>query len=280
MPFGKIFGALATSIGPSLVKGLAGKMGLGSNMQDAMGGAVAPMLKVAGIPTPGSGRQLGMDAREYYKNAFPGLNPWEHAGAGNPAGQIGAVKESGRIQERMQEKQLATQEKVAEIGAEASVTSAAIAHGPDAVASIGRHRRGEPLKPYHTPSTIAKAKLKSELAKIDAEERVTSAEADLKEATAKYAELLAQYGITEAAAPNLWAALKNMSAIAAQKAQDQKRDPLTNRKRSEAWKRWRQELRRFFTGRAQPTTHSPMKFGPQPSSTPGAFKGSTHYKNQ
>ncbi len=71
---------------------------------------------VGGITGPGGGSQAGTSAREYYDEAFPGTNPWERLGAGNPIGALGSAainaqtaKRNVDVQTRAQTQNVVTQ---------------------------------------------------------------------------------------------------------------------------------------------------------------------------
>lgn len=85
------------------------------------------------------GSAAGRQARNYYKAAFPGTNPWEHLGAGNPAGQMQAAARNNSVQERMQARDLKTKEKIAGIQANTQLATASIgAQAPNIMARIAR----------------------------------------------------------------------------------------------------------------------------------------------
>lgn len=75
-----------------------------------------------GIPLPPkTGAELGTDAAAYYSTAFPGTNPWERLGAGNPAGAVETSQIAAKQQQRgieaqlfMQQRELNTRKDVAE----------------------------------------------------------------------------------------------------------------------------------------------------------------------
>lgn len=89
------YGALAGGV----IGGAAGGFGVGG---------------VAGGPTSAGGitggRRSGQEASEYYDAAFPGTNPWERLGAGNPMGQMVAANVASKTQMRNVDRQTSTQQ--------------------------------------------------------------------------------------------------------------------------------------------------------------------------
>lgn len=81
-----------------------------------------------GIPLPGkTGSELGQDASDFFDKAFPGTNPWERLGTGNPAGSVESSQISAKQQQRalqgqeiMQRRELGTRMQIAQMNAEAS----------------------------------------------------------------------------------------------------------------------------------------------------------------
>lgn len=62
-----------------------------------LSGAFSPS-SVGGIT--GQGGELGEEARKYYDQAFPGTNPWERLGSGNPMGQMGSAGLTAKAQQQ------------------------------------------------------------------------------------------------------------------------------------------------------------------------------------
>ncbi|AJK28292.1 putative minor spike protein [Eel River basin pequenovirus] len=266
MPFGKILGALATSIGPKLIEGLAGKAGLSSGMAEAAGSAVPAMTKIAGIPLPGHGAMAGQDAAAFMDKAYPGTNPWERLGA-NAGASIGAAEKTTKSQERMQEKELATRKQVARIQAGATTEAAAIAHGPDAVTSISGRR----VDPFDTRTQQDRERLPHEIGKIIQDTRLTRGQATIEEAKAKIADLLAQAGLTKDQYPNLYTALANIGKAGTEKARDGGKRKVTRPEQSKAWTGFIRELRALVTGKAK-------SFKERRAPIITTVPGSTHYK--
>jgi len=70
----------------------------------AFGGAVGTALagsSAQGLTVPKTGGAQGVQAREYYNEAFPGTNPWERLGAGNPIGQAMTAQVQDNSSKRM-----------------------------------------------------------------------------------------------------------------------------------------------------------------------------------
>ncbi len=71
-----------------------------------------------------------------HDTAFPGTNPWERLGAGNPSGQVSVTDQQtkqknrdAKLQATVQTAQQSTQKEVAQIAANAHIQSAQIAAG-------------------------------------------------------------------------------------------------------------------------------------------------------
>ena len=94
----------------------------------SLGGRVAD--RVFPADSKESGGSLGQGAKDYYDAAFPGTNPWERLGAGNPQGQV----EVAHQQQKQKNKELhtasQTQTNVAKIHAQAQVKAAEISANP------------------------------------------------------------------------------------------------------------------------------------------------------
>lgn len=76
------------------------------------------------------GAERGGEARDYYDQAFPGTNPWERLGAGNPMGQLGAAEIGAKAQKHNVSVQARTQENVAKIQAAGAANVANIHNVP------------------------------------------------------------------------------------------------------------------------------------------------------
>ncbi|AJK28269.1 putative minor capsid protein [Eel River basin pequenovirus] len=150
--------------------------------------SIGPMIgKIAGIPMPGdprTGADLGKDARAYFDEAFPGTNPWERLGSSYGGGAVEVAKQQTKSQEQLQARELRTREKIAKIQARAQTTSAAVAHGPEAVTALDSFSRTGRVGNFNTPTTIAWKKLQPELDNIAADTRLkqTGAYKNMQEA--------------------------------------------------------------------------------------------------
>lgn len=84
---------------------------------------------IGGITGPGGGAKAGTEARGYYDEAFPGTNPWERLGAGNPIGQIASAGVAGKVAARNMDVQARTATSVANIQAGSAANVATIHAG-------------------------------------------------------------------------------------------------------------------------------------------------------
>lgn len=269
MPFAQMAAALGTTLGGKLVgKGLEAA-GVGPEMANATGESVAPMMKIAGIPTPGTGAMLGQDAKAYMDKAFPGTNPWERLGASYPGASVDAAQTNVKGQKEMQEKELKTRKDIARIQADATTQAASIAHGPAAVSAVDRFRNNGDIGEFDTPTTIAVRKVESEIAKLEAETRallagevktlydaiVSQNEAKMKQALAQYDKKIAELEVTNRLTQNNRGTVYNLGKY----LKDYVNDSINKYK---FWSR----------GKTAPI--------PLQRSAPGKVRGSTHYKNQ
>ena len=268
MPFGKILGALATSIGPKIVEGLGGKMGMSNEYAQAAGSAVPAMTKIAGIPLPGQGASLGQDMKAYMDKAFPGTNPWERLGSQYAGAGVESAKVSTKSQEKMQVKELASRERIAKIQAGATTEAAAIAHGPDAVTSIS----GRKVDPYDTTTQQARERLPHEIAKLVEEGKLTGSQATIEKAKAQIADALAAAGLTKEQFPNLYASLANIGKGVAKSSAGGTKRKVTTQNRNKAWNTFVKELQRLLSGNAK-------SFNERRAPVITSVPGSTHYKN-
>ena len=94
----------------------------------SLGGRVAD--KVFPADSKESGGSLGQGAKDYYDAAFPGTNPWERLGAGNPQGQVDVAHQQAKQKNKELHTAAQTQTNVAKIHADAQVQSAQIAANP------------------------------------------------------------------------------------------------------------------------------------------------------
>ena len=109
-------------------------MGFFSSIGANLGAQLSDRL----FPSAGadSGQRLGARANAYYDEAFPGTNPWERLGAGNPSGQTSVANQQikqrnkdAKLQASVQTQQQRTQKEVAQIQAQAHIESARISAG-------------------------------------------------------------------------------------------------------------------------------------------------------
>ena len=118
--FAKAAPFIGAGVGFMAGGGLAGAS-VGYNLGGQVGSALGPSSSggITGV-VPGSGRASGTEARDYYDEAFPGTNPWERLGAGNPMGQMAAAGLSAETARRNVDKQVGTQQSIAALHAAAS----------------------------------------------------------------------------------------------------------------------------------------------------------------
>ncbi len=170
-------GWTTTSQGPSggFWRGLAktavtgAATAFGGPIAGAAGGMVAD--KIFGIPNPGkTGGALGSDARAYMDQAYPGTNPWERLGApGYNAAGVESAKQTGRVQQKMQARQLGTQVQVAQIAAGAHVEAARTSVAPAAMkapAEMALIKQERLLSIAKTAMEGSRAELEGALAKL------------------------------------------------------------------------------------------------------------------
>jgi hypothetical protein len=142
--------------------------------------------KVPGIATPGStiepltGAQQGQQTRDYLENAFPGLTPWEHAGANSAQGAMQSSSTQARTQKEMQERELKTkllmQEaelnnrvNVADKQARASVIGSASQYGANGIVEATKALDGATPEQFNTMVTLANKKVEYEISKLKTE---------------------------------------------------------------------------------------------------------------
>ena len=94
----------------------------------SLGGRVADQVFPA--DSKESGGSLGQGAKDYYDAAFPGTNPWERLGAGNPQGQVDVAHQQAKQKNKELHTASQTQLKTAQIHANAQVKSAQISANP------------------------------------------------------------------------------------------------------------------------------------------------------
>lgn len=164
---------------------------------------------IQGIPMPWdkTASQQGKDMRSMMENAFPGTSVWDRLGAGG-AGTAQSITGQQQIktQERLQRNELRSKERIARLQADTSLRVAGVAHGSNALDEINTHlRTGLPVRHFDSMTSLARQKLPSELARIQAETGLTlkqirtevertrqvAANATIDEAMASWADFLA-----------------------------------------------------------------------------------------
>lgn len=130
---------------------------------------------VGGITGPGTGAATGVEAREYYDEAFPGTNPWERLGAGNPMGAIMSAGIQAETSRKNVKDQVRSQQTIAGIQAGAQLSASNIqAKAATDVATIHAGPAGR-------QATTAEGGLVVQRGKLDVERRhVTVAEDQVK----------------------------------------------------------------------------------------------------
>lgn len=109
---------------------------IGSSVSSISGMLGGP-TSIGGITGPPSGRESGQQAAGYYDEAFPGTNPWERLGAGNPIGALGSAGIAADAATKNVRTQMSQQERTSKRQADASVRVAEInAAGASNVANI------------------------------------------------------------------------------------------------------------------------------------------------
>lgn len=221
----------------SVIKGIGNAFKTISGAGSAIQGAGEAFGGITGIPMPWqkSMGQRGKELADFMNNAYPGTNPWEQLGAGGGgAGSVSVQESQEKHQKTMQRAELATREKVAKIQANASTTSAAIAHGPKAVSGVDQFNRTGQVGPYETPTTISLRKLNAELANIDASTRqllsgaaknladaaLTGTENELRKAFLQYKDQLARAEVVGKLTQRELTALTNAGDWIARHAQE------------------------------------------------------------
>lgn len=122
MVFGPLLASMASAVaGPLMNRALGGSS---SQPPNAQANTNTPMIPIGGalqgvgnklgdhlmesLFAKSRGKLAGKQAHAYYGEAFKGTNPWERLGAGNPSGQLA----SNAAQKSMQERELATRERI------------------------------------------------------------------------------------------------------------------------------------------------------------------------
>ncbi len=124
-----ITGAISGAFSGASVAGPYGAIA-GGVLGGASGGFGGP-TSIGGISgIRGQGQSSGREAREYYDEAFPGTNPWERLGAGNPMSSVVSAGIQAKTAQRNVQTQTSTAVKVAKIQAGGAATVAQIHAGP------------------------------------------------------------------------------------------------------------------------------------------------------
>ena len=162
---------------------LSDKMGASETARDGLGG-VAGAVGSAIPEITGIASTPGEKAKKFMSAAYPGTTPWERLGA-NAGGAVGSAATSGKIQERMQSKELETRERVADKNARSSLIAAAAPIGRGAVSSSLSAYNRQGAVDYDTSVKQGRERLPGELKKLDAETKSRLAEVPLKNAQAE-----------------------------------------------------------------------------------------------
>lgn len=139
MGFGSFFRSVLPAIGTAVGGYFGGPPGaaLGGSVGTALAGGPSSTGGITGL-AQGQGREQGIEARGYYDEAFPGTNPWERLGAGNPMSAMASsainaksqqrnVDATNRNQMNIAAAQMRQQQATANTQAQAHVTGAKIA---------------------------------------------------------------------------------------------------------------------------------------------------------
>jgi len=98
-----------------------------------------------GVP---QGSELGRQAKDYYDQAFPGTNPWERLGAGNPSGVAASSSLEADSAERRANKEMATQRSIANMTSMRSLVAAALPYGEEGIRSAVSVAKGGAVGKY------------------------------------------------------------------------------------------------------------------------------------
>lgn len=169
--------------------------------------------KVMGIPSPKdpkTGGALGADMKAYQDKAFPGTNPWERlGGSGYPGAGVESGKQQAKSQARLQDKDLASKERIAQVQARAHVQGAAITTGPGAVKSALATQSGVPGADYATPAQAQVGHINQQAILTAKQAIVTGHEGKIKAAQAAVAKEIAKYSVTAEKNKSLLAGIEN-----------------------------------------------------------------------
>lgn len=129
---GFLMGGPYGAVAGGVLGGAAGGFGVGGGGPSSIGG----------ITGPGGGAKAGVEARGYYDEAFPGTNPWERLGAGNPIGQIASAGVAAKVAARNTDVQTRSAAGIAVTQAAAHTNAAAIAGRASAVQTATNYPSG------------------------------------------------------------------------------------------------------------------------------------------
>lgn len=119
MGFGSFFkravsGAISGGVSGFMMGGGPASALAGAALGGASGALAGGPSATGGITGLGQGQgaSSGREARSYYDEAFPGTNPWERLGAGNPMGSVMAAGISAAGQKRNVDTQVGSARKL------------------------------------------------------------------------------------------------------------------------------------------------------------------------
>jgi len=129
-----------------------------------------------GLANQGVNNLLGTSPTDLTQDAFnqlfPGTNPWERLGA---AGSTAGGASQAAINERMQIRQLATQERIAAVQAGATIGSANIGQtGPKAAAETGLAKQRTLTEAQNTAIQTFEKQLRPELLRAEINQKIAS----------------------------------------------------------------------------------------------------------
>lgn len=196
-------GGLKT-VGKSVAGGVGGAIG------QAAGGAANKVMGIPEAPGGKTGAALGQDMSAMMDKAYPGTNPWERLGApGYSGAAVEAQKQSGKQARSLQQRDLASKERIAQVQAQAHVQGQAMSIGPQAVRSALKTQYGGQGGEYKTQAQ-AHVKLLNEQKRNEIQKTIISGnEAKIKAAQASVAKLIAKYSVTAEKNKTLLAAVEN-----------------------------------------------------------------------
>ena len=119
----------------------------------------------------------GKESKSYMDAAFPGTNPWERLkGSGGSTGGAGLeTRNQFRVQEKLQNAQLSSQQKIAERNNKSQIISSLGQVSPKALTAGLSAYGGKQPGSYGTQTQISQEKLASEIANIKADTQTKKA---------------------------------------------------------------------------------------------------------